>query len=265
MASVFGSLKNLSPVRDVRILDAKRNKGEMDTSDDQTTTKREFALWQLTEVPPRLLPGLLTYAEIIKKSTNVDKFEPILTRPRPHPCLIHLDTVVISVTCVLSVSFGLLWRTTPYDLPQYSSKEAIPPMSGDIMPSFVARYRPQHAPPELKAPRDAELLYELGPELKAEFDSAAVGRSTGASGSSVTVVRADERQEGAMLFTCGYIVKAGTQGSASAAEGGEGRRLQPPVPLTDPREEEGLPSRGTSAPPLSCNLAGVMSSKKIDD
>ena len=98
----------------------------------------------------------------------------------------------------------------------------------------------------------------------AEFDSAIEGRSTGAPGSSVTFVRADERQEGVMLFTCGAIVKTGTQGGASAAERGGGRRLQPPVPPTDPREEEGLPSRGTSAPPLSCNLTGVLSSKKTD-
>ena len=66
-----------------------------------------------------------------------------------------------------------------------------------------------------------------------------------------------------MLFLRGAIVKTGTHGGACAAEMGEGRRLQLPIPPTNPRakrlsmspddlksEEEGVPTRGTSAPPF---------------
>ena len=45
---------------------------------------------------------------------------------------------------------------------------------------------------------------------------------------------------------------------------GEGRRHVPPIPPTDPRDEEGVPTRGTSPPLLSCDLTGVMSSKETD-
>ena len=225
----------------------------MDTSDDQIATRREVVPWQLTEVPPRLLPGLLSYAEVIKKSMNVDKSEPIFTRPRPHSCLIHLGNSCHQ--CHLCIERQLWSLEQNYALRLASIQfEGSDPAdeNGDVMLSLVAMYRPQHAPVETKAPRDAELLYELRPELKAKFDSATGVRSAGAPGSSFTFARADERQEGAMFFTCGAIGKTGTHGGASAVEKGEGRRLQPPVPPTGPREEEGVPSRGTSAPPLSC-------------
>ena len=237
----------------------------MDTSDDQITIRREVVPWQMTEVPPRLLLGLLSYAEITKKSMNVDKSEPIFTRPRPHHCLIHLDNSCHQCHFCIERQLWSLEQNCALRLASIQFEGSGPAdENGGVMPSFVAKYRPQHAHVEMTAPRDAELLYELRPELKAEVDSATGERSAGAPGSSFTFVRADERQEGAMFFMCGAIGKTGTHGGASAAEKGEGRRLQPPVPPTDPREEEGVPSRGTSAPPLSCNLTGVMSSKKTD-
>ena len=48
--------------------------------------------WQITAVPPRLLPGLLTYADVVLKHSSRSEFQPSFTRPRPHPCVIHLDT-----------------------------------------------------------------------------------------------------------------------------------------------------------------------------
>ena len=126
-------------------------------------------------------------------------------------------------------------------------------------------------------PRDAELLYKLRPLLKADFDSATRQRSAGASGSSVTFVPAEGGNvQGAMLFLRGTIVRTGTHGGASAAEMGEGR-LQFPVRPPDPGakrlsvspddvkpDEEGVPKRGISAPPLSSNLTSAVSSKKTD-
>ena len=83
----------ISPVRDARILDAQLDEDKMDTTVGQVTTGRDVVPWQLSEVPPRLFLGLLTYAEVIKKSTKVAGFVPVYTRPRPDPCLIHLDNV----------------------------------------------------------------------------------------------------------------------------------------------------------------------------
>lgn len=136
----------------------------MDTSDDQVTTRREVVPWQLTEVPPRLLPDLLSYAEIIKKSMNADKFEPIFFRPRPYPCLVHLDNSCHQ--CHLCIERQLWSLEHNYALRLASIQvEGRDPAdaTGDVMPSLVARYRPQHAPVELKAPHGAELLYELRP------------------------------------------------------------------------------------------------------
>ena len=42
----------------------------MDTSDYQITTRREVVPWQLTEVPHRLLPGLLSYADVRNQEVN---------------------------------------------------------------------------------------------------------------------------------------------------------------------------------------------------
>ena len=196
---------------------------------------------------------------------NVDKFEPIVTLPRPHPCLVHLDNSCHQ--CHLCIERQLWSLEQNYALRfapiQFEGRDPAD-ATGDVMPSLVAKHRPQRAPVEMKAPRDAKLLYGLRLELQAEFDSATRESSAGAPESSFTFARADEQQEGAMLFMCGSIGKNGIHGGAGAAEKGEGRRLQPPNPPTDPRDEEGVPSRGTSAPPLSCNLTSVMSSKKID-
>ena len=52
----------------------------------------------------------------------------------------------------------------PYDLLRYSLREVILPMKPVTLCPHLSQ-SPQHAPIEMKAPRDAELLYELGPEL----------------------------------------------------------------------------------------------------
>ena len=265
---------HLSPVRDVRILDAKRSGDEMDTTVDQVTSGSEVVPWQLSEVPPRprLLPGLLSYAEVIKKSTDVDRFEPIFTRPRPYPCLIHLDSVCQQCHLCIEYQLWSLEQKYAQRVPSIQFEGCGPAdANGDVRPSLVAKYRPEHAPVEMKAPRDAELLYELRPQLKVEVDSATRQRSASASGSSVTFVPAEGTQRGAMLLLRGAIVRTGIHGGASAAEMGEGR-LQPPLPPPDPRakrlsvspddmksDEEGVPERGTSAPPLSCNLTSAVS------
>ena len=73
-----------APVRDVR----------RDADQMEVAIGRDVVPWQFSDVPPRLVPGLLTYAEVIKKLTKIAEFKPFYTRPRPLRCLIHLD-----VTC----------------------------------------------------------------------------------------------------------------------------------------------------------------------
>ena len=58
---------------DVRKRDARRDPNLMDTSSD-----RDIVPWQFQDIPPRLVPGLLTYAEIVKKCTSVEEFSPNL-------------------------------------------------------------------------------------------------------------------------------------------------------------------------------------------
>lgn len=54
---------------DVRTRDAQRDPNLMDTTAD-----RDIVPWQFCDIPPRLVPGLLTYAEVIKKWSNVSEF-----------------------------------------------------------------------------------------------------------------------------------------------------------------------------------------------
>ena len=70
-----------APLRDVR-----RDPDQM-----EITARRDVAPWQFSDVPPRLVPGLLTYAGVIKKWTKIAESKPFYTRPRPLRCLIHPD------------------------------------------------------------------------------------------------------------------------------------------------------------------------------
>ena len=116
-----------------RSRDTRSDPDHMDTSTD-----RDIVPWQLQDIPPRLVPGLLTYAEVVRRTANVSEFSPIYTRPRPANCLIHAS--VACNQCHLCI------ETHSWDLEQkYARRLAAihfdgadpADKDGDVMPSRV--------------------------------------------------------------------------------------------------------------------------------
>lgn len=88
---------------DFRLRDAQRDPNLMDTS-----SGRDVVPWQFSDVPPRFIPGLLTYTEVIKKWIKIADFVPLYTRPRPFRCLIHpVEPCKQCHLCLESLSWSL--------------------------------------------------------------------------------------------------------------------------------------------------------------
>ena len=180
----------------------------------------------------------MTYAEVIKKWTKIADFTPFYTRPRPHRCLIHRDRTCEQ--CHLCVEHWLwsLEQTYAYRLAsiQFECRDPAD-AQGDVSPSLIERYRPVYSPPELPIPGDAELIYRLRPELKADQDDAMSQELAGGSGDPFTFVPAEDRTPNARLLLHGRIAPTGTHGGASPAEMGGGRG-QPPTFPPGPRNKQ---------------------------
>ena len=122
---------------DVRRRDTRSDPDLMDTS-----SGRDIVPWQFQDIPPRLVPGLLTYAEVIKRYPNVEDFAPIYTRPRPSRCLIHTSNACKQ--CHLCIEFASWELEQDYACRlagiQFEGRDPAD-AEGDFVPSGVAIVR----------------------------------------------------------------------------------------------------------------------------
>ena len=208
--------------------------------------------------PPRLVPGLLTYAEVVKKWSSVDDFVPFYTRPRPSRCLIHPSEACKQCHLCLESAPWSLEQDYAQRLAsiQFEGRDPVD-ADGDVVLSSVERYRPSNDPDEMYVPRDAALIYELRPCLLDVLRAAPEQGTGGEPGAPFSFVPAGPKIPNARVLLVGNVKSSGSHAGPSPAETGEGRMLDPPVLEVSSGEsrDEGVPRRGVSAPPPSVNLS----------
>ena len=119
---------------DVRVLDAiRRRNARRDPNQMDTSSGRDIVPWQFQDIPPRLVPGLLTYAEIVKKCSSIQEFSPICTpRVLTSVSFIRL-TRAGSVTSASSSKLGNLNKTMRIVLLRYSLRAGVLPMLKEML------------------------------------------------------------------------------------------------------------------------------------
>ena len=190
-----------------------------------TPSVRDVVPWQFQDIPPRLVPGLSAYAEVIKKCSNVGDFAPVYTRPRPSRCLIHTSNACKQYHLCLEYASWELEQDYAYRLAsiQFEGRDPVD-IDGDVVPSSVARYRPAYNPVESAVPRDAALIYQLKPCLLNAQRAASLQGADEEPKATFSFVPADSKTPNARVLLTGNLRPTGSHAGQSPEETGEGPR-----------------------------------------